>query len=109
MSARIVLLVFALGAVVAACNNVPATLVDEATRPKQDAYCVAALARASQCDPRFPDRTQLCAFTNDEECAPYLNAEQVRCIRAAPCDAVRAAVERGDWLCGVSLAGSPTH
>lgn len=82
--------------------------VNDAARPKTDAFCVEALAHVSQCDPRFPDRTVLCAYGASGQCAPYLNAEQAQCMHDAPCEVVRAALDRRDWLCGVSLAPSMT-
>jgi hypothetical protein len=85
------------------CNNLPNEAVCEATRPSHDKQCVDALAHVRECDPRFPDRTELCSFSSGGDCAPYINAEQGQCLRESTCDAVRAALDRGDWLCGVSL------
>jgi hypothetical protein len=92
----------------AGCNHIPSDLVNEATQREMDRQCVAALAHAKECDARFPDRTILCSFSADGQCAPYINAEQSLCLRDSPCENVRAALDQGHWLCGVSLAPGPT-
>jgi hypothetical protein len=78
--------------------------IDQATRPKVDAYCASALAHVKECDPRFPDRIALCSYAGDGECQPYINATQSQCLRESSCEAVRAALDKRDWLCGLSLA-----
>jgi hypothetical protein len=78
-------------------------LLNEATQPSHDRKCVDALAHVTESDARLPDRTELCSYTAGRSCQPYINAEQGQCLRQSTCDAVRAALDRGDWLCGVSL------
>jgi hypothetical protein len=85
--------------VLAGCNQV----INEATRPADDARCLAALDHVRQCDARFPDRTALCAYSGSGECAPYINPAQSQCLTQATCEAVRSALDRRDWLCGVPL------
>jgi hypothetical protein len=93
--------------IVAGCNGVTNEVLYRATRPSADQACLAALAHAKDCDARFPDRIILCSYSAQGDCAPYINAEQSRCLREATCEAVRAAVDRRDWLCGVALARGP--
>jgi hypothetical protein len=87
------------------CNRLPDEAIYRATRPSRDKQCVDALAHDRECDPRFPDHTELCSFSAGGSCQPYINAEQSQCLRQSTCDAVRAALDRGDWLCGVSVRG----
>jgi hypothetical protein len=96
---KAVLLAFVLGG----CNNVPNEALYEATRPSHDKQCVDALGHVRECDARFPDRTELCRFSSGGDGAPYINAEQGQCLRESACEAVRAALDRADWLCGLSL------
>jgi hypothetical protein len=91
------------GFVIAGCNNLPNEALYRATRPTVDPYCKAALDHAGECDPRFPDRITLCTYSAGGECAPYINAAQSQCIRESSCEAVRAALDRRDWLCGLQL------
>jgi hypothetical protein len=92
----------AAGFLLAGC--LPNEVLHQATRPTVDAYCASALAHARECDPRFPDRFALCSYGGDGECAPSINAEQSQCLRESSCEAVRAALDKRDWLCGLSLA-----
>jgi hypothetical protein len=85
------------------CNNLPNEALYQATRPSRDKQCLDALAHAKECDPRFPDRSELCAYSSGGDCQPYLNPEQGQCLRQSTCDSVRAALDHGDWLCGLSL------
>jgi hypothetical protein len=88
-----------------AAGKVAESPINEATRPKVDAYCASALAHVKECDPRFPDRTALCSYAGEEgQCQPYINATQSQCLRESSCEAVRAALDKRDWLCGLSLA-----
>jgi hypothetical protein len=88
----------------ASCFRVPEEAIYRATRPSADERCVSALAHVKACDARFPDRAALCDYSADGECAPYINAAQTECLQASTCDAVHAAMDRRDWLCGVPLA-----
>jgi hypothetical protein len=97
------------GFVLAGCNNLPNEALYRATRPTVDAYCASALAHVKECDPRFPDRMALCRYAAEGECAPYINAAQSQCLRESSCEAVRAALDRRDWLCGLSLAVPIAH
>lgn len=90
-----------LACILGGCNTLPNPLY-EATRPSHDRQCLDALAHVKECDPRFPDRTELCSYSAGD-CQPYINAEQGQCLRQSACDAVRGALDRGDWLCGVSV------
>jgi hypothetical protein len=83
------------------CNEV----MTDATRPSHDKGCMDALAHLAECDARVPDRTELCSYSSCGSCQPYLNPEQDQCLRQSPCDTVRAALDQGDWLCGMSLRG----
>jgi hypothetical protein len=87
----------------AGCGGVTQEVIRDATSRTTDRLCLDALAHVKACDARFPDRTLLCTFSSDGECAPYINSEQTLCLRDATCDAVHAALDRGDWLCGVAL------
>jgi hypothetical protein len=82
-------------------------ILNEATSPTADKECVAAVEHVRQCDARFPDRPTLCEYSGSGECAPYINAGQSQCLRESTCDAVRAALDRRDWLCGVPLSTGP--
>jgi hypothetical protein len=82
-------------------------LLNEATQPTAGKQCVAALEHVRQCDARFPDRATLCEYSGSGECAPYINAAQTQCLRESTCDAVRAALDRRDWLCGLPLSTGP--
>jgi hypothetical protein len=93
----------AAGFVLAGCNNIPNEAIYRATRLTADPYCKAALEHALECDPRFPDRVDLCSYAAEGECAPYINAAQSQCLRESSCEAVRAALDRRDWLCGLPL------
>ncbi len=93
----------AAGLLLASCNNLANEAIHQATRPSVDAACASGLAHVRECDPRFPDRVALCAYS-EGECAPYINASQSECLREASCEEVRGALERRGWLCGVSLA-----
>jgi hypothetical protein len=84
-----------------------AAALNEATAPTADKQCVAAFEHVRQCDARFPDRATLCEYSGSGECAPYVNGAQSQCLRESTCDAVRAALDRKDWLCGVPLAAWP--
>jgi hypothetical protein len=97
------------GFVLAGCNNLSNEALNRATRPTVDAYCASALAHAKECDPRFPDRLVLCRYARGGDCAPYINAAQSQCLRESSCESVRAALDKGDWLCGVSLAPAIGH
>jgi hypothetical protein len=90
----------------AGCDGVARGVIQEATSPKEDALCTEAFAHLRECDARFPERSALCTFS-DGECAPYVNAEQSRCLHEASCEAVRTAVDARSWLCGLSLATRP--
>jgi hypothetical protein len=90
-----------LSCALAGCNQV----MNEAARPSHDKSCMDALAHVTGCDGRFPDRTELCGYSAGGSCQPYINAEQGQCLSQSPCDTVRAALDQGDWLCGVSLHG----
>jgi hypothetical protein len=90
------------GLVLAGCF--PNEAIRLATRPTVDAYCASALAHLKECDPRFPDRIALCDYGGGGECAPSINAEQSQCLRESSCEAVHTALEKRDWLCGLSLA-----
>jgi hypothetical protein len=94
----------AAGFVLAACNNLPNEALYRATRPTVDPYCASALQHARECDPRFPDRVVLCTYAAEGECAPYINAAQSQCLRESSCEAVRAALDGREWLCGLSLS-----
>jgi hypothetical protein len=94
-----------LACILGGCNNLPNEVLYDATRPSRAKQCVDALSHVSECDVRFPDRAELCSYSAGGDCAPYINAEQVQCLRQSTCDAVRAALDRRDWLCGVSLRG----
>jgi hypothetical protein len=65
--------------------------------------CVVALAHVKDCDARFREPQQLCKPASG--CPAYLNADQEACLRAASCEMVRAAIDRRDWLCGMSMVG----
>jgi hypothetical protein len=88
---------------VVSCNNIPGEMLNDATRPTADSDCIAAFAHVRQCDARLPDREPLCSYSAGGECAPFVNAQQVECLRESKCDAVRAALDAQSWLCGVSL------
>jgi hypothetical protein len=96
----------AAGFVLVACNNIPNEALYRATRPTVDPSCASALQHARECDPRFPDRVVLCTYAAEGECAPYINAAQSQCLRESSCEAVRAALDRREWLCGLPLAAS---
>jgi hypothetical protein len=84
-----------------------ASVLNEVSRPTVDSQCVAALEHVRHCDARFPDRAILCEYSGSGQCGPYINAAQGQCLADSSCDAVRAALDRRDWLCGVQLsAGS---
>jgi hypothetical protein len=87
-------------ATLAACHPI----LNETTRPTNDTHCRAALEYAHRCDARFPDRSVLCEYSSWGECAPYINPAQSQCLRESSCDAVRSALDRKDWLCGVPLS-----
>jgi hypothetical protein len=93
-----------LACVLGGCN-VPNEALYLATRRSHERQCVDALAHVRECDGRFPDRSELCRYSSGGDCAPYINAEQDQCLRQSTCDAVRAALDRQDWLCGVSTRG----
>jgi hypothetical protein len=88
-----------LGCIFGGCNG----FLNDATRPSVDGWCADALAHVRACDARFPDRIELCSYSSMGDCPPYINGEQVQCLRRSTCDAVRTALDTGDWLCGVSL------
>ena len=92
------------GLALASCNNLASEALNQGTRPTVDAYCVSALAHVKDCDARFPDRSVLCGYAERGECAPYINAAQSQCLHESSCEAVRAALDKRDWLCGVPLA-----
>jgi hypothetical protein len=89
--------------VLGGCNNIPNEALYRATRPSADPTCKAALEHAKECDPRFPDRIVLCSYSAEGECAPYINAAQSQCLRESSCEAVHAALDKRDWLCGLQL------
>jgi hypothetical protein len=85
------------------CDPVVREGLDVMTRPTADAQCLAALGHVRECDARFPDRAVLCSYSAAGDCAPYINPAQAQCLHEATCEAVRSALDRGDWLCGVPL------
>jgi hypothetical protein len=104
---RSALLAASVLASLASCDLFTNEVIYRATRRSADPACLAALTHARECDARFPDRAILCSYSAQGDCAPYINAEQSLCIRAATCEVVQAAVDRRDWLCGVALASGP--
>jgi hypothetical protein len=87
---------------VVGCNEV----ANSAARPTADPECVVALDHIKRCDERFADHAILCEYSSWGECAPYINAAQSQCLRASACEAVRTAIDKRDWLCGVPLSAS---
>jgi hypothetical protein len=88
---------------IAGCDPVFHEAFYRATRPKADAQCLAALGHVRECDARFPDRAILCTYSASGDCAPYINASQTQCLRETTCEAVRGALDQGDWLCGFRM------
>jgi hypothetical protein len=80
-------------------------MLDVAIRTDVDSDCAAAVAHIKGCDSRFVDSWLSCTRTRGSSIEPEMNKSQSQCVQGLNCFTISAAITRGDYICGLSLAG----